>query len=43
MKFDKGERLLQKELFEYVEDPTVEYAESGVINSVSAFILRLLY
>ncbi|XP_065576884.1 plexin-A4-like isoform X2 [Artemia franciscana] len=34
MKFDKGERLLQKELFEYVEDPTVEYAESGVINSL---------
>ncbi|XP_059489451.1 plexin-A2 isoform X1 [Neocloeon triangulifer] len=30
MKFDKGDRFFDKELFEYVEDPTIEYVESGV-------------
>nr|CAD7396273.1 unnamed protein product [Timema poppensis] len=30
MKFDKGDRIFDKDLFEYVEDPTIESAESGV-------------
>jgi plexin A len=34
MKFDKGDRFFDKELFEYVEDPTIEYAESGVASQV---------
>jgi plexin A len=29
MKFDKGDRFFDKEQFEYVEDPTIEYVESG--------------
>lgn len=35
MKFDKGDRSYDKELFEYVEDPTIESAESGVASQVS--------
>lgn len=35
MKFDKGDRTFDKELFEYVEDPTIESAESGVAGQVS--------
>lgn len=29
MKFDKGDRYFDKGSFEYVEDPTIESAESG--------------
>jgi len=38
MKFDKGDRTFDKELFEYVEDPTIESAESGVAGQVSGNI-----
>ncbi|XP_075218268.1 plexin A isoform X1 [Lycorma delicatula] len=34
MKFDKGDRVFEKEHFEYVEDPTIESAESGVASQV---------
>ena len=34
MGFDKGIRRFSRELYEYVEDPTIEYAESGVISQV---------
>ncbi|KAK7867968.1 hypothetical protein R5R35_004968 [Gryllus longicercus] len=34
MKFDKGDRVFDKELFEYVEDPTIESAESGVAGQI---------
>ncbi|XP_066998157.2 plexin A3 [Anabrus simplex] len=34
MKFDKGDRIFDKELFEYVEDPTIESAESGVAGQI---------
>ncbi|PSN58484.1 hypothetical protein C0J52_00769, partial [Blattella germanica] len=34
MKFDKGDRTFDKELFEYVEDPTIESAESGVAGQI---------
>nr|CAD7396956.1 unnamed protein product [Timema cristinae] len=34
MKFDKGDRIFDKDLFEYVEDPTIESAESGVAGQV---------
>lgn len=34
MGFDKGVRRFSRELYEYVEDPTIEYAESGVISQV---------
>lgn len=30
MKFDKGDRYLENTMFEYVEDPVIESAESGV-------------
>lgn len=30
MKFDKGDRYFEGRLFEYVEDPVIESAESGV-------------
>lgn len=30
MRFDGGDRYFDKEMFEYVEDPTIETAESGV-------------
>lgn len=30
MKFDRGDRTFEKSLFEYVDDPTIESAESGV-------------
>lgn len=32
--FDNGDRRYAKELFEYVEDPTIDYAESGVASQV---------
>jgi plexin A len=38
MKFDKGDRTFDKEFFEYVEDPTIESAESGVAGQVSCDI-----
>lgn len=34
MGFDKGMRRFTRQLYEYVEDPTIEYAESGVISQV---------
>ncbi|KAJ8983519.1 hypothetical protein NQ317_012010 [Molorchus minor] len=34
MKFDKGDRYLEKILFEYVEDPVIESAESGVASQI---------
>ncbi|XP_049953527.1 plexin-A4 isoform X2 [Schistocerca serialis cubense] len=34
MKFDKGDRIFDKELFEYVEDPTIESVESGVAGQI---------
>lgn len=34
MKFDKGDRFFEKELFQYVEDPVIESAESGVTSQV---------
>lgn len=34
MKFDKGDRYFEKELFSYVEDPVIESAESGVANQI---------
>ncbi len=34
MSFDKGVRRYTQEMFQYVEDPTIEYAESGVISQV---------
>lgn len=30
MKFDRGDRAFDREEFEYVEDPVIEYADSGV-------------
>lgn len=33
MKFDKGDRFFGKELFQYVDDPIIESAESGVATS----------
>uniref|UniRef100_A0A1B6CQ54 Sema domain-containing protein n=1 Tax=Clastoptera arizonana TaxID=38151 RepID=A0A1B6CQ54_9HEMI len=34
MKFDKGDRQYDKELFEYVDDPNIESAESGVAGQI---------
>ncbi|XP_044257238.1 plexin A3 [Tribolium madens] len=34
MKFDKGDRYFEKEYFEYVEDPIIESAESGVASQI---------
>ena len=34
MKFDKGDRLLENEQFEYVEDPVIESVESGVASQI---------
>lgn len=34
MKFDKGDRFFEKEYFEYVEDPIIESAESGVASQI---------
>ncbi|KAK4872260.1 hypothetical protein RN001_016384 [Aquatica leii] len=34
MKFDKGDRYFEKELFHYVEDPIIESAESGVASQI---------
>lgn len=34
MKFDKGDRDFEKELFHYVEDPVIESAESGVASQI---------
>ena len=34
MKFDKGDRYFDKGSFEYVEDPTIESAESGPLSQV---------
>jgi plexin A len=34
MKFDKGDRYFEKELFEYVDDPIIESAESGVASQI---------
>lgn len=34
MKFDKGDRYFEKELFQYVEDPVIESAESGVASQI---------
>ncbi|KAF5306013.1 hypothetical protein FQR65_LT07506 [Abscondita terminalis] len=34
MKFDKGDRDFEKELFHYVEDPIIESAESGVASQI---------
>ena len=32
--FDRGNRTFTKEMYEYVDDPTVDYAESGVVSQV---------
>lgn len=34
MKFDKGDRTLEKEMFIYVDDPVIESAESGVASQI---------
>ncbi|CAG9816899.1 unnamed protein product [Phaedon cochleariae] len=34
MKFDKGDRYLENMMFEYVEDPVIESAESGVASQI---------
>lgn len=34
MKFDKGDRYFEKEFFQYVEDPTIDSAESGVASQI---------
>lgn len=34
MKFDKGDRFLENMMFEYVEDPVIESAESGVASQI---------
>lgn len=34
MKFDEGDRVFDKELFEYVEDPEIDSVESGVTGQV---------
>lgn len=34
MKFDKGDRYLEKEQFEYVDDPIIESVESGVAGQI---------
>lgn len=34
MKFDKGDRYFEKEMFQYVDDPTIESAESGVASQI---------
>lgn len=34
MRFDKGDRYLEKEFFQYVEDPVIESAESGVASQI---------
>lgn len=34
MKFDKGDRYLENLVFEYVEDPVIESAESGVASQI---------
>lgn len=34
MKFDKGDRFFEKELFQYVDDPTIDSAESGVASQI---------
>ncbi|CAH1158754.1 unnamed protein product [Phyllotreta striolata] len=34
MKFDKGDRYLDSMMFEYVDDPIIESAESGVANQI---------
>lgn len=34
MKFDKGDRFLENIKFEYVEDPVIESAESGVASQI---------
>lgn len=41
MKFDKGDRQYDKELFEYVDDPTIESAESGVAGQVNIFSVKI--
>ena len=38
MKFDKGDRTYDKELFEYVDDPTIDSAESGVTTGQVALL-----
>lgn len=34
MSFDRGIRRYTRQMFQYVEDPTIEYAESGVVSQV---------
>lgn len=34
MSFDKGDRVFDGELFQYVEDPVIESAESGVASQI---------
>jgi len=34
MKFDIGDRYFERVKYEYVEDPTIESAESGLVGSV---------
>lgn len=34
MRFDKGDRYLDKEFFEYVEDPVIDTVESGVASQI---------
>lgn len=34
MTFDRGVRRFTKQMFQYVEDPTIEYAESGIVSQV---------
>lgn len=34
MKFDKGDRFLENMMFEYVEDPVIESAESGAASQI---------
>lgn len=40
MKFDKGDRTYDKEVFEYVDDPTIESVESGVTTGQVNVILE---
>lgn len=34
MSFDRGVRRYTRQMYEYVDDPTIEYAESGVVSQV---------
>jgi plexin A len=34
MSFDRGVRRYTRQMYQYVEDPTIEYAESGVVSQV---------